>query len=289
MPLCQLCPRHCRTDRRAFVGICGMPDTLFVSRAAPHMWEEPPISGTRGSGTVFFAGCNLRCVFCQNRIISHERKGEAVTEDALVSIMLELAEKGVHNINLVTPTHYTDALRRVLETVKPRLRIPVVWNSSAYESVETLRTLEGLVDIYLPDFKYASSELAGRYSGAPDYPVVAEAAITEMHRQVGGVAFDAEGLMTRGVIVRHLILPGHRADSVEVMRRIAALVPTEDIRVSVMRQYTPDFAMDCPHKNLHRRVTDFEYTTVTDEVGRLGLLGYAQGKDAASRVFTPNF
>ncbi len=289
MSLCQLCPRHCSVDRTEAVGACGMAAQLVVSRAAPHMWEEPPISGTNGSGTIFFAGCNLRCVFCQNRVISHEKKGETVTEDDLVRMIFDLEEQGVHNINLVTPTHYAEKIRRVLEKIKPRLQIPVVWNSSAYESVETLRILEGLVDIYLPDFKYASGDLAARYSGAPDYPAVAVAAITEMYRQVGDVALDAEGLMTHGLLIRHLVLPGHRADSVAVMRRIAELFPAAGIRVSVMRQYTPDFAMDTPYPNLHRRVTDFEYTTVTDEVSRLGLLGYAQGKEAANRLFTPHF
>ncbi len=287
--MCTLCPRGCAVSRAERVGVCGMPETPVVSRVAPHMWEEPPLSGSRGSGTVFFAGCNLRCVFCQNRIISHEKKGREVTEAALADILLDLAETGVHNINLVTPTHYSSALRRVLEKVKPQLHIPIVWNSSAYESVETLRSLEGLVDIYLPDFKYASGELAARYSAAPDYPDVAAAALIEMYRQVGAVSFDEEGLMRRGMIVRHLVLPGHRADSVAVMRRLADLLPAEAIRVSVMRQYTPDFAMDSPYKNLHRRVTDFEYTTVIHEVSRLGLHGYAQGKDAATRAFTPDF
>ncbi len=286
---CTLCPRRCAVDRNTSVGVCGVPHTLVVSRAAPHMWEEPPISGIRGSGTIFFAGCNLRCAFCQNRVISHEKKGMTVSENELRNIIFSLEAQGVHNINLVTPTHYSDVLRRVLETVKPRLHIPVVWNSSAYESTETLRTLEGLVDIYLPDFKYADASLAARYSAAPDYPEIASVAIAEMYRQVGGIAFDEEGRMTRGMIIRHLVLPGHRADSMEVLRRISDALPREEIRVSVMRQYTPDFAMDCPYKNLHRRVTDFEYTSVLDEVNRLGLVGYAQGKDAADRAFTPDF
>ncbi len=287
--VCTLCPRRCAVDRHRAVGVCGMSRDLIVSRAAPHMWEEPPISGTRGSGTVFFAGCNLRCVFCQNRVISHEKKGKSVTEDELADMMLDLESQGVHNINLVTPTHYADTVRRVLEKTKSRLRIPVVWNTSGYESVETLRTLEGLVDIYLPDWKYASCDLARAYSAAPDYPAVVADALLEMQRQTGKVRFDETGLMTRGMIVRHLVLPGHRADSMEVMRRLAALLSPEDIRVSVMRQYTPDFAMDCPHRNLHRRVTDFEYNSVLDEVDRLGLVGYAQGKDAADRAFTPDF
>ena len=286
---CTLCPRGCAIDRTELHGACGMTSELVVSRAAPHMWEEPPISGTRGSGTIFFAGCSLRCVFCQNRTISHERAGKPMTPDQLAATMLNLQNAGVHNVNLVTPTHYADTVAGVLEAVKPRLHIPVVWNTSGYETVDTLRRLEGLVDIYLPDFKYASEELAARYSAAPDYPTVAATAIAEMFRQVGPATFDADGMMTRGVIVRHLVLPGHRSDSMAVLCRIAEILPTEDIRISVMRQYTPDFATDAPYKNLHRRVTDFEYASVVAEAERLGLVGYMQGKDAADRAYTPDF
>jgi putative pyruvate formate lyase activating enzyme len=252
------------------------------------MWEEPPISGTRGSGTVFFSGCNLRCVFCQNRTISREGVGHPVTEDELITKMLDLQEQGVHNINLVTPTHYTAQLARLLEKLKPRLHIPVVWNSSGYESVEALRMVDGLVDIYLPDFKYMSPELAASYSAAPDYADRATEAVLEMYRQVGKYR-ESNRLAEKGVIIRHLVLPGCRADSMAVLRHIADILPADDIRISVMRQYTPDFAMDCPHKNLHRRVTDFEYTSVLDETARLGLEGYSQGKNAASKAFTPDF
>lgn len=290
MSACRMCPRRCGVDRTAGqIGVCGMPDTVYISRCAPHMWEEPPISGTRGSGTVFFTGCNLRCVFCQNRTISREGIGYPVTDEELTRKILELQEQGVHNINLVTPTHYTVRLARVLEKVKPRLRIPVVWNSSGYESVEALRLMDGLVDIYLPDFKYLSSELAAAYSAAPDYADVATEAMKEMYRQTGKVTMDTDGIMTRGMILRHLVLPGCRADSMAVLRHIAGILPPSDIRVSVMRQYTPDFARDCPHKNLHRRVTGFEYTSVLDEAARLGLEGYSQGKDAADKAYTPDF
>lgn len=287
---CNLCPRACGVDRtRGQTGVCGMPDTLYISRCAPHLWEEPPISGVHGSGTVFFTGCNLRCVFCQNRTISREGMGYPVTEEELIHKILELQEQGVHNINLVTPTHYTVQLARVLEKVKPRLQIPVVWNSSGYESVEALRLMDGLVDIYLPDFKYMSPELAASYSSAPDYADVATEAVKEMYRQTGEVTLDTDGIMTRGMILRHLVLPGCRADSMAVLRHIANILPPAHIRVSVMRQYTPDFAMDCPYKNLRRRVTDFEYTSVLDEASRLGLEGYSQGKDAADKAFTPDF
>jgi putative pyruvate formate lyase activating enzyme len=263
-------------------------DTYRVARIAPHLWEEPPISGTRGSGTVFFSGCNLRCVFCQNREISREGLGRAYTEEELTEAMLRLQDEGVHNINLVTPTHYTLPLAKLLEKIKPRLHIPVVWNSGGYESVESLRMLEGLVDIYLPDFKYISSELAKAYSAAPDYAEVATEAVLEMFRQTGKYE-EADGLTQKGVILRHLVLPGCRADSIAVLGHIASILPVADIRVSVMRQYTPDFAMDCPHKNLRRRVTEFEYNSVLEEAARLGILGFSQGKDAATRAYTPDF
>ena len=288
-PLCRICPRRCSIDRAVRTGYCGMPDGISVARCAPHAWEEPPISGTRGSGTVFFSGCNLRCVFCQNHVISHERRGRAVTEEELLEMLMALADTGVHNINLVTPTHYTPQLVRVLEKIKPHLHIPIVWNSSGYESAESLSMLDGLVDIYLPDFKYVSPELSSAYSGAPDYAEVASAAVTAMLGQVGRVQLDPDGIMTRGMIVRHLVLPGCRKDSIAVIRRLAELLPAEDFKLSLMRQYTPEFATTCPYPNLHRRVTDFEYQSVVDEAMRLGLDGYTQGKDAATSDYTPRF
>ena len=289
MSPCTLCPRRCGVDRRAGqVGVCGMTEELRIARIAPHMWEEPPISGNRGSGTVFFSGCSLRCIFCQNRVISREGLGRAFTEAELESAILTLCDGGVHNINFVTPTHYTPIIARILKKIKPTLGIPVVWNCGGYEEVETLRMLEGLVDIYLPDFKYCSLELARDYSAAPDYPSVATEALMEMHRQTGAYT-EVDGLATRGVIVRHLVLPGCRKDSLEVLRHVARILPPEDIRVSIMRQYTPDFAMDAPYKNLHRRVTDFEYSSVLEEAERLGLKGFSQGKEAATKAYTPDF
>lgn len=286
---CALCPRQCGVDRtKGQVGVCGMTDTLRVARIAPHMWEEPPISGSRGSGTVFFSGCSLRCIFCQNRVISREGLGKPYTAEELTRAILDLRDQGVHNINFVTPTHYTSLLVPILERIKPTLGIPVVWNCGGYESVETLRMLEGLVDIYLPDFKYFSPDLARDYSSAPDYPTVATEALLEMYRQTGEYEED-NGLAVKGVIVRHLVLPACRADSMNVLRHIASILPVEDIRVSVMRQYTPDFAADAPYKNLRRRVTDFEYTSVLEEADRLGIIGFSQGKDAATKAYTPDF
>ncbi|MBQ4112725.1 MAG: radical SAM protein [Clostridia bacterium] len=289
MKACRVCPRACLVDRTAGdLGVCGMPDVYRVARIAPHLWEEPPISGEKGSGTVFFSGCNLRCVFCQNRDISREGIGDLMAEDALVERIHELLNQGVHNLNLVTPTHYTPMLARLLERLKPILTVPVVWNSSGYETVESLRMLEGLVDVYLPDFKYISPELSAAYSAAPDYAEVATRAVLEMYRQTGEYE-EKNGLAVKGVLIRHLVLPGCRADSMAVMKHLASILPPADIRVSVMRQYTPDFARDCPHRNLHRRVTEFEYSSVLEETARLGLMGFSQGKEAASKAFTPNF
>ena len=289
MASCALCPRRCGVDRTAGqVGVCGVTDTLRVARIAPHMWEEPPISGSRGSGTVFFTGCSLRCIFCQNRTISREGMGKTYTEEELTAAILSLRDQGVHNINFVTPTHYTLTIARILERIKPTLGIPVVWNCGGYESVETLRMLEGLVDIYLPDFKYFSPDLSRDYSSAPNYPAIATEAVQEMYRQTGPYT-EEKDLAKRGVIIRHLVLPGCRADSMNVLRHIASILPPAEIRISVMRQYTPDFAADAPYKNLHRRVTDFEYTSVLDEAARLGLVGFSQGKDAATKAYTPDF
>lgn len=287
---CNQCPRRCTAQRTSgSLGFCSMPMDVYVARCAPHLWEEPPISGTRGSGTVFFTGCNLRCVFCQNAVISRDRKGLPVTEDELCRMILALAEQGVHNINLVTPTHYTEQLIPVLERVKPQMNIPILWNSSGFETVDALRRLDGLVDIYLPDFKYMSSELSAAYSKAPDYAQVATEVVLEMYRQVGKTRFDENGLMKRGMIVRHLILPGCRRDSLEVVRHLAKILPADGFKLSLMRQYTPEFALHTPYKNLHRRLTDFEYTSVVEEALRLGLDGYTQGKESATAKFTPDF
>jgi len=286
---CRQCPRNCGTDRKQVCGFCGMPQDIWISRCAPHLWEEPPISGTRGSGTVFFTGCNLKCVFCQNAEISRDHLGEAITPETLTERMLSLAKEGVHNLNLVTATHYTESLIPVLKAVRAQTDLPIVWNSSGYESVAVLRRLEGLVDIYLPDFKYISSELSSAYSAAPDYAEVASNALTEMYRQTGAPVFDRDGIMRGGMIVRHLVLPGCRKDSIEVVRHLARLLPAGGFKLSLMRQYTPEFALHTPYKNLHRRVTDFEYTSVVEEALRLGLDGYIQGKDSATSRFTPDF
>lgn len=288
--VCCICPRQCHAVRgKLGGGYCGMPETPVVSRIAPHMWEEPPISGTCGSGTVFLAGCNLRCVFCQNKVISHQKHGTPMTSDELEQKILALAESGVHNINLVTPTHYTYVLAKVLARIKHQLTIPVVWNSGGYESVQSLAMLDGLVDIYLPDFKFYSSELSMQYAGAKDYREVAEAALATMYAQVGDPVLDADGIMKRGMIVRHLVLPGCRKDSIAVLYHLSKILPRQGFLLSLMRQYTPDFAMDTPYKNLHRALTDFEYSSVADVALSLGFEGYFQDKSSSNTTFTPDF
>lgn len=290
MSSCVLCPRKCGADREAGeIGICHTAADILVARAAPHHFEEPPISGTLGSGTVFFSGCSLSCIFCQNAAISRTAAGRCVTEEELAALFLRMQETGVHNLNLVTATHYTDRVARVLEKVKPSLKIPVVWNSSGYESPKTLRLLEGLVDIYLPDFKYASPTNSLAFSGVADYAEVALLALSEMYRQVGAVSFDESGLLKKGMVVRHLLLPGYREDSFAALEILAKTLPVTDIRLSLMRQYTPDFAPPAAPKSLLRRVTGFEYDAVLEKAVSLGFLGFSQDKSAATAAFTPDF
>ncbi len=288
---CELCPRRCLVDRAAGeIGLCGQGQEIRIARAALHPYEEPSVSGTRGSGTVFFVGCSLGCVFCQNRKISRAQElGEIVTPDDLAEIFLRLEEEGAHNINLVTPTHFADGVIEALTRVRNRLTIPVLYNTSGYERVETLRRLEGLVDIYMPDFKYADFALAESLSSAPDYPEVVEAALLEMYRQVGAYELDREGLLRRGLLVRHLVLPGFRKDSMAVLDRLGELFPKRDILLSLMSQYTPDFAADAPISSLHRRLTRFEYESVAERALTLGFEGYLQEKSSASVSYTPEF
>ena len=238
MSSCSLCPRRCGADRAAGqTGFCGAPETPVVARAAPHFGEEPCISGTRGSGAVFFAGCNLRCVFCQNYALSRNQLGREITVQRLRDIFLELRDQGVHNINLVTPSHDARAIAQALDGLE--LGVPVVWNSSGYESVETLRMLEGLVQIYLPDLKYADAALATRYSAAPDYPETARAAILEMFRQTGPFRMDGDGLLQSGVLIRHLILPEQGDNSRRVIDWVSDTFEPGDVLFSLMSQYTP--------------------------------------------------
>lgn len=287
---CALCPRACGVDRtQGQRGFCGATDTMYVGRAALHAWEEPPLSGTHGSGTVFFTHCTLGCVFCQNRTISRrEAGGRPVTQERLTEIFLELQAQGAHNINLVTASHYAPAVRDAMKVARANgLQIPVVYNCGGYETVETLRMLDGLVDIYLPDFKYYSSYYAGLYSGAPDYPDFAKDAIAEMVRQTGAPQFDAQGIMTRGTIVRHLMLPGLAGDTAQVLRYLAEHFG-DRILVSLMRQYTP-FGIAERYPELDRKITDEEYDQAVSLFSDLGLSGFLQDGESISESFIPSF
>ena len=235
---CKQCPRRCGADRAGGkTGFCGVGNAPVVARAAPHFGEEPCISGTRGSGAVFFSGCTLRCVFCQNYGLSRATLGKEITVGRLRDIFLELRDQGVHNINLVTASHFTHAIVKALDGLE--LGIPVVWNSSGYESAETLRQLEGLVQVYLPDFKYMDASLSARYSAAPDYPEIAAAAISEMVRQTGPFQLDSDGMLQRGVLIRHLILPEQGENTRRVIDWIANTFSPDEVMFSLMSQYTP--------------------------------------------------
>ena len=285
---CTICPRHCGIGHETGQGFCRTGKNSIVSKACVHMWEEPPISGTNGSGAVFFAGCNLRCVFCQNHEISRNGPGEEVSPARLADIFFELAQKGVHNVNLVTPAHVLPAAAEAIEQAQNRgFSLPVVYNTNAYETVETLRRMDGLVDVYLPDLKYWDDEAAQRYSSAPDYFAVATQAILEMARQVGPAVFDKQGLIQRGLMIRHLVLPGLRRDSFKILDWIAENVP--DAYVSLMAQYFPTHRAH-EYPELNRRLTTFEYQSVVDYFVHLGLKnGFIQDVASASSAYVPNW
>lgn len=287
---CRLCPRSCGVNRRSGIrGRCGMTERVKVARAALHMWEEPCISGERGSGTVFFSGCGLGCVYCQNQEIARGLAGREVTVGELADIFLRLQDKGAANINLVTAGHFLGQVIEALEAAKSRgLQIPVVYNSGGYERAEAIRQLEGLADIYLPDMKYRSGELSKRYSDAEDYFEAASEALREMVRQTGAAVFDGDGMMRRGVIVRHLLLPGCLEDSKQVIRYLYETYG-DRIYISIMNQYTP-----LPHvaawPELNRRVTEAEYDELVDYAIGLGVEnGFIQEGDTASESFIPPF
>lgn len=288
---CELCPRRCGVDRAAARGYCGMGERITAAKAMLHYWEEPCVSGTRGSGAVFFSGCVLRCAYCQNYDISAERKGVELADERLAEIFLALRRQGAHNINLVNPTHFVPAVKRALLLAKERgLSLPIVYNTGGYERVETLRALDGLVDVYLPDVKYFDSELAGTLSDAPDYFDTAMAAVEEMIRQTGKPVFAGDGTLLRGTIVRHLVLPGQYRDSLEIVKRVGERFGG-DILFSLMSQYTPfgRVKTDTRFEKFNRRVTTFEYRKVLDAVCGAGLEGYMQEKSSAREEYTPSF
>lgn len=286
---CKLCPHACGVDRTAGErGACGAGATVYAARAALHQWEEPPIAGQNGSGAVFFSHCPLGCIFCQNRRISRRQaEGKPLTTDALAHTFLSLERQGAHNINLVTAVHYVPQVVEALVRARAQgLTVPVVYNSSGYETVDTLRRLAGHIDIYLPDYKYYSSYYAALYSNAPDYRETAVDAIDEMVRQTGAPQYDANGLLTRGTIVRHLMLPGLAGDTAQVLRDISVRWG-DKTPVSLMRQYTP-FDMD-DYPALNRTITDAEYDEACTQFRALGLGGFFQEDGAIGESFIPAF
>ena len=287
MSRCRLCPRRCGAERDRSPGFCGVPAAPLVCRAAPHFGEEPCISGSRGSGAVFFAGCALGCVYCQNREISRGSAGVKLDVPALRDLFRRLADSGVHNLNLVTASHFSDTVAEALAGL--RLEIPVVWNSSGYETVEQLRQLEGLVQVWLPDFKYADPMLAARYSAAPDYPQVALAAIQEMYRQAGPADLDGDGLLRRGVLIRHLILPGAAENTLRVIDAVEDHFPAQNILFSLMAQYTPMPGLD-RWPELTRPVSREEYERCRSYLDFSEIeKGYVQELESAGTEQIPAF
>ncbi|MDE7195339.1 MAG: radical SAM protein [Oscillospiraceae bacterium] len=299
---CELCPRRCGADRaHGERGYCGMSDRPTAALAALHNWEEPCISGDRGSGTVFFSGCVMRCAYCQNYSVSGGA-GREITVERLSEIFLELKEEGAHNINLVNPTHFVPQIIKALDRVKGRLGIPVVYNSGGYERVETLKMLEGYADIYLPDIKYFSEDIAVKLSNAPNYFETAMAAVGEMVRQTGAPVFEGydsapskdepvpDAILLKGTIIRHLVLPTLYRDSIEVIRRVGERFGGE-ILFSLMSQYTPfgRVVNDSSLAKLNRRITTFEYRKALDAAQTAGLRGYMQEKSSAKEEYTPEF
>ncbi len=283
---CQLCPRRCGADRRKSSGFCGGGSLVKVARAAPHFWEEPCISGKSGSGTVFFSGCPLSCCFCQNYEISRGNFGKEISVQRLAEIFQELEGQGVHNINLVSPTHWQPQILQALSLAG--LKLPVVWNSGGYESADTLKALEGHIAVFLPDLKFYSSERSSRYASAPDYFQQASLAILEMFRQTGPCVFDPDGMLQKGVIIRHLALPKGREDSKKLLGWIAGSFPPGAIRISLMSQYTPCIQKE-GFPELKRRVSTFEYEDVVNYALSLGLVGYMQERSSAQAEYTPSF
>ena len=285
---CLLCPRGCGADRRHHPGFCGAPATLRAARAGLHFWEEPCISGTRGSGAVFFSGCNLKCRFCQNYELSHHCAGKPLSVHRLADIFLELQQQGAHNINLVTPTVYAPLIRQALLQCKNRLHIPVIYNCGGYESSQTLYDLQGLIDIFMPDIKFFDPVRSAKYCNAPDYFERCANAVDTMLQLTGPPVLDNDGLLKSGVLIRHLVMPGCYRDSLQILDWLDTQYPSHPFLLSLMRQYVPCGDLrDYPE--LNRRVTSYEYERVTDRAADLGFTGYTQERTAADAGFIPVF
>lgn len=286
---CNLCPRNCLVDRSKTIGVCGMKDKLMIARASLHMWEEPCISGENGSGTIFFTGCNLKCIFCQNKDISTKLIGKEITIKEFSSICLNLQKQGANNINLVTPTHFVPLIVEGLKLAKQKgLTIPIVYNTSSYENIETIKMLNEIVDIYLPDLKYYNDDYAIKYSHAPNYFKVASNAINEMIKQVGLPTFNENGIMTKGVIVRHLMMPGLKEDTKKILNYLYNKYQ-DTIYISIMNQYTPIKHFD-KYQELNHKITDEDYNEIIDYAIDLGIKkAFIQEGDTASESFIPDF
>ncbi len=286
---CYMCPRNCGANRDFEYGFCGADKNIRVARAALHFWEEPCISGARGSGTVFFSGCPLHCVYCQNNAISDGRAGKTVSVSELCDIFLSLEQDGANNINLVTPTNYSDMIIPAIEKARKHgIKIPFLYNCGGYEKVETLKKIEGIIDIYMPDLKYLSAECAKRYSNAQDYPEVAKRAVDEMVRQIPLCEFDGSGIMKKGVIIRHLLLPGRLSESKDVAEYIFGRYK-DRVFFSAMNQFTPMKSLEA-FPEINRKVTHGEYGELVEYCLMLGMKNvYIQDGDTASESFIPDF
>ncbi len=287
MPICNACPRKCNVERNIGEfsrGFCKMPYNAVLARASLHLWEEPVISGERGSGAIFFSGCNLRCVFCQNFEISHENFGKQVSKSEFIDIVKRLENQGAHTINLVNPTHFVPFIKDVFSEYKPS--VPVVYNTGGYDDVESIRSLQGLIDVYLPDLKYFDSDVSKKYSNAENYFEKASKAVVEMQRQVGKSVIK-DGIMQKGMIIRHLVLPKNTDQSIKILRWIKDNLPI-DTYISLMSQYVPYVKTE--YKELNRRIVTAEYQKVIDEFERLGFEnGFMQERSSAQTDFIPKF
>jgi len=286
---CKLCPRKCGVNRHEKKGFCGMGSAVTVAKACLHQWEEPCISYKNGAGTVFFSGCGLHCCYCQNNAISKELFGKTLNFRQLADVFLSLAEKGADNIELVTPAHFIPDILKALDLVKHRLEIPVIYNTGGYENPETIDMLNGYIDIYMPDIKYYSSEISEKYSGAKDYFRYASESVLKMSEQVGNLQYNSDKGLVKGTVIRHLVLPSCRHDSMNIIKWIAENTVSEKILVSIMSQYTPFDFIPEKFPELNRRITKMEYNSVVRYAENLGINGFTQEKNSASEKYVPDF